>query len=681
MLSPQFQFAFLAYVGRSETSASTFTRVRSRTVVSERSAHSERVSGDEENMQPLFFCKPSQALGRWAVGPLVAAYLIPFCFASSAYAQQQSSAGEWKPSYKWTQGTSSGQFGGRTWTNYGPLLSETFAWNYSTASYDDSPYDYRETQSPIFDSYNSSFANSFSSGTHQSGSSAGSASATAAGIAGYAQVDGQIQVTWKWVPRAGYNNAGPVPPTLNFVVRASATATANSRVDSNTVAMVTRDLSKESGEASVGLSDGGGVKDPITAYGSQWTAKGAKFYSIDTNGSSQISVDPITLHAKGSVVDGRSVALPPISTMGGPRTPYKDDMGQVSANVSVSAELNDHWVSISSPTIEPSYYKGSFPLLPVLHDPDANGAKNADSVVHLSEGLWQTGALQFNANLAGKWNNPYFDWSSAGDSGPAIGFNLADISQEHRSSVTTAFNLGSDGRSFPKSSNVEVTATDTDGSVADNSFNIKWHLRYEKTTDLPDGPPRRELYWVSQNRINPGDEASAEIIPPRTFDINAAIDGVLVLADIAGAPGASELGKIFEIITGVSEFLTTEEQIDVKDYNIGNNPTKFRDVVRNTPENISGIPTDTTAWRNYSDIEIANKLATYNCYVGRVRIHHKESTLGDEYNIHGYVRPDAIISHDVTDSREFQTFYQSKTTAPNPPALGDAEIPTSYHFS
>ena len=599
-----------------------------------------------------------------------------------AQAQSPSSTGEWKPSYKWTQGTSSGKFGGRTWTNYGPLLSETFAWNYATPGYDDSPYDYRKTQSSSFDNYNSSFATLFSDGTHQPDSNSGSASATAIGISGYAQVDGQIQVTWKWVPKQGYSDAGPVPPKLNFVVRANATATANSLVlYDNPTSMATRDLSKESGEASVGLGDGNSMKDPTTSYRSQWVAKGAKFYSMDTNGSSEISVDPITLHAKGSVVGGRSVALPPIQTMGGPQTPYKDDRGEVSANVSVSAELNDHWVSISSPTIEPSFYKGAIPAIPMLHNADGNGAKNADSVVHLSDGLWQTGAVHFNANLAGKWINPSFDWSSSGDNGPAIGFNLVDFSQNHSSSVTTGFNFGSDCSGFPQSSSINVIATDTDGSVADNSFNVKWHLQYEKQTDLPKGALYRDVYWMASEPIRPGIGIAAGIIPARTFDINASINGIFDLGGTFGVPRASELGAIFKFVTGISEWTSTEEEINVASYNISNDYPRFRDAVQTTPENFPGMPLDTTPWTTYTDTQISNKLATYDCFVGRVRIHHEESHLADKYNEHGYSSPNNLFRHDVTDRKEFQTFYQPRATAPIPPSLGDAVVPTSYYTS
>ncbi len=153
----------------------------------------------------------------------------------------------------------------------------------------------------------------------------------------------------------------------------------------------------------------------------------------------------------------------------------------------------------------------------------------------------------------------------------------------------------------------------------------------------------------------------------------AAINGVLLLGDLTGVPGTSE--------TGISEFTRTEDEITVTGEAKTNNYVKFRDVVRRTPENISDMTVDTTAWRNYSEIQIANKLATYNCYIGRVRFHHEESTLGDKYDEHGFVNALSVISHDVTDDTVFQTFYQSITSAPAPPQLGDAKIPTSYYFS
>ena len=356
--------------------------------------------------------------------------------------------------------------------------------------------------------------------------------------------------------------------------------------------------------------------------------------------------------------------------------------GRTEATLNASSSIDDRSVSISSSTIEPSYYKGSLPAYPYLHTPDAIGAKFTDSVVHLDDGRWRTPATHFNANLGGVWNAPYFDWSSTGDNGPAIGFNLSALYQEHSSSAFTAFDLGSDERNFPESSSIKVKVTDADGTVGENTFNVKWHLQYEKTRNLPDGPKHKEIYWVSQEASQSGDGQNVQVVPPRTLNVNATINGVLVFIGDSGTPGASELAKIFQIITGVSEFLSTEEEVTLETYALGNNPDKFAAVIRENPENISDMTADTTTWRNLSEIERRNTLSLYNCYFARVRIHHEESVLADKYDEHGYAGWDNVLRHDVTDKSEFQTFYRNKTTAPAPPTLGsDTEIPTSYHFS
>ncbi len=626
-------------------------------------------------MQSLFVCKPTTKLGRWAVGPLMLSCVGLSCLTSQA--QQQSSTGEWKAFYQWKEGHSSGKFGARIRDNSNPQTPGSFNWNYKTKKWDLDPHEGQAYANDQFFTENGFYSYSESD-------SSGSSFARAIGMAGFAETDGQMQITWKWVHKQGYADAGQVPSKLNFVVRANAVATANNRVDSDPVMMATRDLSKESGDASVSLGDGGSVKDPVTSYESQWTAKGTKFYSIDTNGSNEINVDPITLHAKGSVAENRSLALPPRYDQGGRLvTPYKDDIGEVSANFSLSAELNDHWVSITSPTIETSFYKGSVPAVPIPHNTDSNGEKNTDSVVDFSNGLWQTPALQFNANLAGDWNSAYFNWSSAGDEGPAMGFDLPNINEQYGSTMSTAFNLGPDINSFPKSSSVKVTATGTDGSIADNSFNVKWHLQYEKSRDLPDGAKHKEISWVGQDHIPTAGGVGVKTIPAKALDSQAFINSVSLLAELGEVPGASEIGKIFELVTGLSEWKTTEPSFEVDTSNYKNDAPTFRQVLLDNPDNIDDM---TVARRDYligkTNDELQQLLGNYTCFVGRVRLHKQKNYLADKYDSHGYVGWDNIFHYDYTypNGKEFQLFYRYGEQSP-PPGEGDTEIPPSYNIS
>lgn len=281
------------------------------------------------------------------------------------------------------------------------------------------------------------------------------------------------------------------------------------------------------------------------------------------------------------------------------------------------------------------------------------------------------------------WNAPYFDWSSIGDNGPAIGFNLSALYQEHSSSAFTAFDLGSDESSFPKSSSVKVKVTDADGVVGENTFNVKWHLQYEKTRDLPDGAKHKELSWVEPTHIPAQGGVGVKTVPARTLTAEAAINSVLLLAELGGAPGASELGKIFEFVTGLSEWQTTEPSFTVDTSDYKNDAAMFRQVLLDNPDNIDNM---TVAMRDIllqkTDSELQAVLGDYACFIGRVRLHKKKSYLADKYDSHGYAGWDNVFSYDYTypNGEEFQLFYRYGEQSP-PPSEGDTEIPPSYNIS
>ena len=140
-------------------------------------------------------------LGRWAVGPLVLSCVGLACLARPAH------AGKWVVSYKWIDGSSSGKFGQRVYADYGYQVRESFSWDYKKADYTDPPTDYRKTEGPSIDQYNSGLQSLY-------GAEFGWASAKGSGVAASAKVNGHVQVIWKWVAESG--DKTDVPETLNF---------------------------------------------------------------------------------------------------------------------------------------------------------------------------------------------------------------------------------------------------------------------------------------------------------------------------------------------------------------------------------------------------------------------------------------------------------------------------------
>ena len=269
------------------------------------------------------------------------ALLGGMCLTPPIKAQPQTPpvTGQWVATYRWSQGTGKGLFGSRVYASYGHQVSETFAWNYATSVYDDSPYDYRDDE-PNLDQRNSFFQGLFDRqnfGVRANGN----------GVAASSELNGTIKVTWKWVPRQGYTNAGPVPDRLIFGLSATAIAIADSHVDSDTSVVDGRGRGGEEVQASVSLGNSGGQNKTTAEHGGLYVARGGKVYNIATNGRTEINDAEFSVTVKAKVPSGRSKALPPVQTMGGPRTPYADDKGTTSAFVQVQLKAFDKTVKLS----------------------------------------------------------------------------------------------------------------------------------------------------------------------------------------------------------------------------------------------------------------------------------------------------------------------------------------------
>ena len=610
--------------------------------------------------------------------------------------------GHWVASYE-ASGISSGEAGFNLIYKINPdgtsmKFSEPFAFDHKTNGYSD-PFTPRESlaTADLCSYYTYQYSNSGPAGN----ASDLNVNATSYGEAGKARYNPTVKVVWTWVPNAGQTAQESVPEYLNFLVKGDVSAATNVDTANNTrqdyvgsnstVSWGDPDSWKGTSVLSIdGLIVQDDATETINGNSSSWRQVGSKLFSIKTEGRTRIDETTITLLAEGAIKGGRyrfekqrdrdmTVEYPMIGT--------------ASATGSVLATLDDRAVTISSSTIEPSYYKttapppgtnpnslGPFPERQELHVPTVLGAKNTDSVARLNDGLWRAAPVHFSADNVGNWNRPSFDWSITGENVPSTGY--VDPRQEHSSSLTYGFNFGPDGNSFPKSSTVKATVTDADGIVGENTFDIKWHLEYEKTADLPDGDKRKDVYWMSPDHIPPQQGTSVATVPARSFDYGAAIDGVFVLADLAHVPGASELEKVFSVVTSISSWGETQEENHITDSQILNTGKQFKQALRDYPDNIEGM---TVALRQQylalSDSDADALLNDYVCFVGRVRVHRQKNYLADKYDSHGYVDANHHFYYDssVLNGTENQLFYRIGAESPAP-GTGDREIPPSYNL-
>ena len=502
-------------------------------------------------------------------------------------------------------------------------------------------------------------------------------------------IKGKVKVTWRWTPDDEDDTQAP-PDKIVFAFNQYGWVDAESSAPVvATITGVTE--SKNSNGVSLDYHQQQGY-DAATGrmYNSDiWGRNGTRLVTLSTNGQSEVSWTSPQLEVQGSTTGG-VVAMDQTWCIG---TGYFQLTG--------SSVEDDRSVTVSSSMIEASYYNsaalppsdtpegpetagGPVPGVKTLHVPNADGSKDTDSVVRWRTGAWQVLGVGFIANTPGSWNNPTFAWSVTGDGTPGFGYAIPE--QQPYSSLVLGLNMGNAPQGFPKSSNVQVTVRDSgnDSATGTNTFNVKWHLPYEKTFDLPKGASYRDVYWVSDSYITQG--AIVAEVPAQNFDYGAAIDNVLVLAGVVGVPGVAETTEaveVFKALSTLSQLGETQATYEVQATDVHDSHEEFGNTVRQHPDNIEGM---TVAKRDQlqplSSDDLRYEHDNYNTYVGRVRNHHKESFLADKYDEHGYVDSNHVFSHDVTEGQpEFENLYRLKnSTSPRPP-IGDRIIPPSYNLS
>lgn len=367
-------------------------------------------------------------------------------------------------------------------------------------------------------------------------------------------------------------------------------------------------------------------------------------------------------------------------------------------------------VVISSPTIEDSYRRtmdGTSPVnkyrnnqLPIpfsapmigevgaglLNERGGNGSMTVDSVAFWAsvEQEWR-GKAKLKANTPNFTQPQHYYWSVDGGT-PFPGSFLSTPNTSPREGIAEIDEIiGLGGTAYAlgvQQSNFTVEVTDSDAAVGQNTYTVNWHLPYEKLRDLPDGPRRKHLYWVSNNQLPDGGGVSATI-DPQSFNYGAAIDDVLLVTSAVGLPTeqAADLFAAFKAVTNILQWGETTTQVSITDTTVLHNPYAFRATVRERPENIAGLDIPTrNDWLALMDgtpsDDLERFMSRYDCFAGRVRYHHQKRVLADKYDVHGFHSPNHTLVHDVKEYYAWETYYTLHETTPTPPTLGDSEIPS-----
>ena len=242
-------------------------------------------------------------------------------------------SGQWKISYAWESGSISGKFGQRTLENDGtqPFKTDTYSYDLKTQVYTDKPDDnlrmYRYQTSLVDAPYSASGDYAYADGRNY-----------ATGTESSTKANGQMKVTYEWVPTSSSALAGDPPERLSFWIRGNAKGSAENLIQQDLGSVTTRDRAGENGSASVGLAGGGGKKNPNNTYASQWEATGTQLFTYQTQGKTKFS-QTFSMSAEGSIPSGRVDENQP--------RPYGDRLGRTIAHLGVYSEIDNRYVTLS----------------------------------------------------------------------------------------------------------------------------------------------------------------------------------------------------------------------------------------------------------------------------------------------------------------------------------------------
>ena len=245
--------------------------------------------------------------------------------------------------------------------------------------------------------------------------------------------------------------------------------------------------------------------------------------------------------------------------------------GSAFSSIIVSAQPDNREVTISSPPIETSYFKGSVGSQHTNgqwpHIRNAAGSMISDSVVvGTATGRWKNGAgtsNSFSANTPG-FTNPYYLWSKSGPGTPdsqtaaSLGVNqqfLATIPMNldfgTEPSVTSDPNTVVANNPFPLSITVRADVTDgpnTDGAKAANTYAVTYHLPFENPSKFGPETPDDALEKTTDSLVI--NTLTIVPIPAKVEAVDLA-DGAHIAGGVATAVSAGL--PLIKVVAQVAE--------------------------------------------------------------------------------------------------------------------------------
>ena len=221
----------------------------------------------------------------------------------------------------------------------------------------------------------------------------------------------------------------------------------------------------------------------------------------------------------------------------------------------------------------------------------------------------------------------------------------------------------SDGSLTFSSSVLKLEVTDPSTSVKlEGSYTVNWHLVWEITERLPDGPTV-ESQIADLGKVTPGDTVDVNVVDHSAIDWNATVDNITPI--LALAPGGGTVGDAWEAYKAamkLSKLGDTAEEVNIVSRGLGNNDNKWKDTVINNPAHVSGLTPDMAA-----RVAAGNAIDIYSfdCYMFRIRTHHRMNAKADQYDVHGFNSPNRHLSNDFTDSIDNFAYYVPRN-APKP---------------
>ena len=188
-----------------------------------------------------------------------------------------------------------------------------------------------------------------------------------------------------------------------------------------------------------------------------------------------------------------------------------------------------------------------------------------------------------------------------------------------------------DGSKFPLHGTVTVNATDSDGTVASNTYGMTLHLPYEVTNTNPFDTECGK-YNLGEARVGPVADGQTLLVndtKPTEIDWANTIDGATA---IAGATGQEEIAGALEILGNLAKVTNFKTEVGPESSYNGatNGPTTWSDALNENQEIYGGNNVPAGLVNN------PNGWMLCNMYIYQVVHYTDKSWHADGYNLHGY---------------------------------------------